>query len=139
MSSWKGVEWATWHASLGSTLFQQPKWYVDFVALFAWNVSYKALYDLGYMLHNPFGDRRIDVAHEVIGTNSFRCDSQCAPRCINAALRLIVLLDSDFFLQPRTTGTGIRKFSRSVTGDLAGTFLPSGRTFSGQYIRDICM
>ena len=60
MSSWKGVEWATWHASLGSTLFQQPKWYVDFVALFAWNVSYKALYDLGYMLHNPFGDRRIE-------------------------------------------------------------------------------
>jgi hypothetical protein len=23
------------------------------------------------MLHNPFGDRRIDVAHEVIGAKSF--------------------------------------------------------------------
>lgn len=71
MSSWKGVEWAMWHASLNSALFSQPKWYVDIVALFAWNVSYKALYDLGYMLHNPFGDRRIDVAHEVIGAKSF--------------------------------------------------------------------
>ena len=35
--------------------------------LFAWNISYQGLYDLGYSLHNPFGDRRLDVAHEVIG------------------------------------------------------------------------
>ena len=25
------------------------------------------MYDLGYQLHNPFGDRRLDVAHETIG------------------------------------------------------------------------
>lgn len=52
MSSWKGVEWSTWHASLGSALFQHPKWYVDIVVLFAWNVSYKALYDLAYLLRS---------------------------------------------------------------------------------------
>jgi hypothetical protein len=69
-----------WRQAFGNDLFLQPKWYVDLVVLFAWNVSYKSLYDLGYLLHNPFGDRRIDVAHETIGS-------------------------------------GIRAFSRSVTGE----------------------
>ena len=35
-------------------------------ALFFWNMSYKSMFDLGKVLHNPFGNRRIDVAHETI-------------------------------------------------------------------------
>jgi len=35
-------------------------------SLFFWNLSYQAMYDLGKILHNPFGNRRIDVAHEAI-------------------------------------------------------------------------
>eukprot|EP00947_MAST-08B_sp_MAST-8B-sp1_P003693 g3693.t1 len=68
MSTWKGVEWALWlHAMGGAGLIASPKWWVDMVVLVSWNVSYKALYDVVYVLHNPFGSRRIDVAHEVIG------------------------------------------------------------------------
>jgi hypothetical protein len=36
------------------------------LVLFSWNVAYRSLYDLGYVLHNPFLNRRIDVAHESI-------------------------------------------------------------------------
>lgn len=39
---------------------------VQLVTLFLWNMSYKAMYDLGKVLHNPFGNRVIDVAHETI-------------------------------------------------------------------------
>lgn len=31
------------------------------------SVAMQSLYDLAYVLHNPFTDRRIDVAHETIG------------------------------------------------------------------------
>lgn len=34
--------------------------------LFLWNMSYKAMYDLAKVLHNPFGNREIDIAHETI-------------------------------------------------------------------------
>ena len=66
-SSWKGIEWSIWQWSQGDRLFEEPRWWLDVMVLFAWNISYVALYDLGYMLHNPFGNRRIDVAHETIG------------------------------------------------------------------------
>ena len=89
MCSWKGIEWAMWAQFFGNDIFVQPKWYVDIVALFAWNISYKSLYDLCYVLHNPFGNRRIDVAHETIGS-------------------------------------GIRKFSKAVTGSQQLDFLPAG-------------
>lgn len=72
MSTWKGIEWATWLRSFGdsasSGLASQPKFWLDILMLFAWNISYQGLYDLGYSLHNPFGNRRLDVAHEVIGS-----------------------------------------------------------------------
>lgn len=67
MSTWKGVEWSIWYFSYGPKLFTQPRIWVDMLVLLSWNISYAALYDLGYMLHNPFGKRRIDVAHELIG------------------------------------------------------------------------
>ena len=35
--------------------------------MIAWNISYGGLYELGYFLQNPFGSRRVDVAHEIIG------------------------------------------------------------------------
>ena len=89
MSTWKGIQWAMWLRFFGSDLLVQPKFYVGLIALFAWNVSYKSLYDICYVLHNPFGDRRIDVAHESIGS-------------------------------------GIRKFSNSVTGSQVLNFLPAG-------------
>lgn len=89
MCTFKGLEWAMWMRFFGGDLFAQPKFYVDLITLVAWNVSYKSLYDLCYVLHNPFGDRRIDVAHETIGS-------------------------------------GIRNFSKSVTGPQQLNFLPPG-------------
>lgn len=66
MSTWKGVQWAIWYYSFGEDLADQAKLWVDIIALFMWNLGYVGLYDLGYLLHNPFGGRRIDVAHEMI-------------------------------------------------------------------------
>ena len=66
-STWKGVEWSLWLHAFGDELPAQPHFWIDLIVLFAWNVSYKALYDLGYVLYNPFGERRLDVAHETIG------------------------------------------------------------------------
>jgi hypothetical protein len=68
MSTWKGVEWGIWCRSFGYYgLVNKPKFWIDLICTLAWNVSYGGLYDLGYSLHNPFGERRIDVAHEAIG------------------------------------------------------------------------
>jgi hypothetical protein len=67
-SVWKGIDWSIWLHAAGDDLFTQPRWWVDLFVLLSWNVSYVALYDLGYMLYNPFGNRRIDVAHELIGS-----------------------------------------------------------------------
>jgi len=39
---------------------------VRLIVLLFWNVSYAAMFDLCKILHNPFGNRRLDVAHEVI-------------------------------------------------------------------------
>ena len=64
MSTWKGIQWAIWLRSFGTSstsgLASQPKFWLDIFMLFAWNISYQGLYDLGYNLHNPFGDRRLD-------------------------------------------------------------------------------
>jgi hypothetical protein len=78
MSTWKGVEWAIWYRAFGNDVTKQPKLWVDIAVLFFWNVSYVALYDLGYMLHNPFGNRRIDipVAHIAAGLNKFNEHTQ---------------------------------------------------------------
>ena len=70
-STWKAVEWSAWiFAFTPSVLFNdQSRMMVDIAVLLAWNISYTALYDLGYMLNNPFGNRRIDLPHESIGAN----------------------------------------------------------------------
>ena len=39
MSTWKGVEWAIWLHSFGDELTAQPKFWIDILVLFAWNVS----------------------------------------------------------------------------------------------------
>jgi len=78
MSTWKGVQWAIWLRSFGDQFAAQPKFWCDIFALFAWNVSYKALYDLSYQLHSPFGDRRLDVAHETIRGGIRRLSQQIA-------------------------------------------------------------
>jgi hypothetical protein len=68
MCLWKATEWAKWlHMEGPYLLFSSPRIWFDILSLFAWNVSYAALYDLGYCLYNPFGARRIDLAHEPIG------------------------------------------------------------------------
>ena len=67
MSTWKGVEWSVWLYNYGDDIVCQPIFWLDLLVLFSWNLSYSALYDLNYILHNPFGGRRIDVAHNVIG------------------------------------------------------------------------
>ena len=68
-STWKAVEWSVWIRSFGpDVLFnEQSRMVVDIFVLLAWNISYTALYDLSYMLNNPFGNRRIDLPHETIG------------------------------------------------------------------------
>eukprot|EP00440_Ansanella_granifera_P009346 gb/GFBE01010128.1/.p1 GENE.gb/GFBE01010128.1/~~gb/GFBE01010128.1/.p1 ORF type:complete len:380 (+),score=67.40 gb/GFBE01010128.1/:1-1140(+) len=66
MSTWKGVEWSTWYNSFGPEVFEQPKWWLDVLVLVVWNMSYRALYDLATILHNPFGPRRLDVPHETV-------------------------------------------------------------------------
>lgn len=78
MSTWKGVSWSIWYFSYGPNLFNQPRIWVDMLVLLAWNISYAALYDLGYLLHNPFGQRRIDVAHETISGGIRRLSSSLA-------------------------------------------------------------
>lgn len=65
-TSWKGVQWSIWLHSIGQPVWGESRFWVDVLCLFMWNISYSALYDLGYVLHNPFEDRRVDVAHEVI-------------------------------------------------------------------------
>lgn len=67
MSFWRSIEWAIWLRTFGGPLlFESSKMWVDLFTLFAWNLSYASLYDLGYVLDNPFLDKRIDVAHETI-------------------------------------------------------------------------
>jgi hypothetical protein len=67
MCFWRTIEWSIWLRSFGGpVLFEQSKMWVDLLTLFAWNLSYASLYDLGYILDNPFLDKRIDVAHETI-------------------------------------------------------------------------
>jgi hypothetical protein len=66
--TWKGVSWACWAHEFGwAAVWAQPKMWADLVIMVSWNVSYQAMYDLAYVLHSPFGDRRIDIAHETIG------------------------------------------------------------------------
>ena len=78
MSTWKAVNWSIWYYSSGPLLFHQPRIWVDMLVLLTWNISYAALYDLGYMLHNPFGRRRIDVAHETISAGIRRLSTELA-------------------------------------------------------------
>lgn len=72
MSTWKGIEWSIWLNNFGGPngfnkgLLNQGKFWIDLLVLFGWNISYQALYDLGYILDNPFQNRPIDVPHEVI-------------------------------------------------------------------------
>uniref|UniRef100_A0A0G4GYJ1 Uncharacterized protein n=1 Tax=Chromera velia CCMP2878 TaxID=1169474 RepID=A0A0G4GYJ1_9ALVE len=66
-STWKGVLWSVWFHTFGSKIVEQPKLWVDILVLFTWNLSYQALYELSYVLYNPFGDRLVDVGHETIG------------------------------------------------------------------------
>ena len=53
-------------------MFHQSKFWIDLFCMVVWNLSYGGLYDLGYALYNPFGARRIDVAHEAIGGGIFK-------------------------------------------------------------------
>eukprot|EP00756_Hemistasia_phaeocysticola_P063891 Hpha_TRINITY_DN7365_c0_g1::TRINITY_DN7365_c0_g1_i1::g.9889::m.9889 len=70
MCTWKGVEWSIWTyggKEWGQIWMVQPKIWVDTLVLLSWNISYAALYDLAYMLDNPFKGRWVDVGHETIG------------------------------------------------------------------------
>jgi len=66
--------------------------WVDLMTLFAWNLSYASLYDLGYVLDNPFLDKRIDVAHETIFNGVRRLSTSlaegepCLPPCLKKKL-----------------------------------------------------
>jgi hypothetical protein len=68
MTVWTGVKWAIWHYGTDGEIWTAPKLWFEMAVLFTWNLSYQALFDLCKMLlGNPFGDRRIDVAHNSIG------------------------------------------------------------------------
>lgn len=66
-TSWKGVLWAQWFHKSGGGIYATPKMYVELLTTFLWNISYVSMYDLCYVLHNPFKARRLDVAHDTIG------------------------------------------------------------------------
>lgn len=67
-STHRGVLWAVWLYGFGpQNLVLQPKFWVDLLATFAWNMSYTSLYHLCYVLYNPFGNDKNSVAHETIG------------------------------------------------------------------------
>ena len=55
------------HYATDAKVWKAPKIWFEIFVLFAWNLSYAALFDLTKMLYNPFGNRRIDVAHDAIG------------------------------------------------------------------------
>ena len=79
MTFWRSVEWAIWLRSFGGPeLFMASKMWIDILVLFSWNISYASLYELGYVLDNPFLDRRIDVAHETIFNGVRRLSSSLA-------------------------------------------------------------
>lgn len=79
MCSWRSIEWSIWLRTFGGDLlFRSAKMWVDILTLFAWNISYASLYDLGYCLNNPFLDKRIDVAHETIFNGVRRLSSALA-------------------------------------------------------------
>lgn len=89
MSTWNGVRWSIWYWSFGHYIWLEPKMWVDLFVLFTWNISYVCLYDLGYLLYNPFKDRRIDLAHEAITTGLLKLGielgtgtSRCLPSTI---------------------------------------------------------
>ena len=71
-TTWKAFLWSQWLFTMGANMFNQGKFWVDLFCTIVWNISYGGLYDLGYALYNPFGKRRIDVAHEPIGRGIFR-------------------------------------------------------------------
>ena len=79
-STWKAIEWSAWLKTFGyAGLFGgQIRIWADFLVLFVWNVSYMGLYDLGYYLNNPFGNRRIDVPHEAISGGLHRLGKYCS-------------------------------------------------------------
>lgn len=66
-STFKGVLWSIWLYSNGNRLAAQPMFWIDLLSTFAWNLSYTALYQLCYVLYNPFGSKKIDIAHATIG------------------------------------------------------------------------
>lgn len=71
-TTWKAFEWSQWLFGMGHEMFHQSKFWIDLFCMVVWNLSYGGLYDLGYALYNPFGARRIDVAHEAIGGGIFK-------------------------------------------------------------------
>jgi hypothetical protein len=78
-STWKAVEWSAWLRTFGYRgLFNQIRIWADILVLFVWNVSYMGLYDLGYYLENPFGNRRIDVPHEAISSGLHKLGKYCS-------------------------------------------------------------
>jgi hypothetical protein len=73
MSTWKGLQLSLDYcgpAPWSTTKCSEPNlawvWTAKLVLLLFWNTSYAAMFDLAKVMHSPFGDRRIDVAHEAI-------------------------------------------------------------------------
>jgi len=65
--TYKDALWSTWLFQHGDNFLNQPVFWVDLTVTFAWNLSYASLYQLCYVVYNPFGDDKISVAHETIG------------------------------------------------------------------------
>jgi len=80
-STWKAVVWTLWLKTFGySGMMHQIRFWADVIVLFVWNVSYMGLYDIGYYLWNPFGNRRVDCPHELIAAGLHKLGkSLCDP------------------------------------------------------------
>jgi hypothetical protein len=67
LSLWKGIEWAVWFYDTNGRVWLSPKMYFEVFLLLIYNTIFAMLFDLSQTLYNPFGPRRIDLPHNIVG------------------------------------------------------------------------
>jgi len=76
----KGFKWAIMLNEVGSlfTLYSLPATWFDIVGLLFYTMIFAMLYDLCFVLYNPFGPRTlIDIPHSVVGAGIRKLALEC--------------------------------------------------------------
>ena len=70
LSVHKGVVWAIWFYDSNRTIYKTPAMYVDFVLTLATIVTFTMLYDIAFVLYNPFNERAKtdDIPHRIVAS-----------------------------------------------------------------------